>query len=386
MKKSVVPFVRKLLSFRNVRLKRAERISTARFPVLWNFFEAEIEVRAPNEDARTTMPRRNFPALGARQIRHVQVTANRRCSGVIHKTKFLIPQSAPQGPWNLRVGKPVTGGITWQKGAMILIDTGIDKGTLERGIFVGTWSPHNWFHWTIDILPSVWLSTKLPAAFDDYPILLPPNSLQKATWREPFNLVSGSRSVVELSDMRYTNVRDLIWIDSPTAPGPLPIDRKSEPRFSAHGSALNAYRSHVLSQLGIDETSVERSRKIFLARRDGGNRPYNQEELIEVAQQFDFQPVFLENMPLKDSIRTMLESKIVVGPHGAGWASALYCQARTKGFLWTWEQSRHDNWFANIAEVRKMRFEASTQMKKFGSRWHFDPRILRSYLEKSAAD
>lgn len=106
---------------------------------------------------------------------------------------------------------------------MILIDTGIDKRTLERGIFVGTWSPHNWFHWTIDILPSVWLSTKLPAAFDDYPILLPPNSLQKATWREPFNLVSGSRSVVELSDMRYTNVRDLIWIDSPTAPALCPL-------------------------------------------------------------------------------------------------------------------------------------------------------------------
>lgn len=383
MRQSLIHFARQVFAHRNIRLQKAERISATRFPEVWRFFEAETEVRAPNIASGSKLSKKVFPVLRARKIRNGQVTSNRRCSGVIHRTKYLLPQSSPQGPWNLRVGKPVTGGIIWQKDAMILIDTGLRKMTIDKGIFVGTWAPHNWFHWTIDILPSVWLSSRLPPAFDDYPLLLPAHALEKATWREPFDLVSGSRPIVDLSDARYTNVRNLIWIDSPTSPGPLALHPNSEPRFSAHGSALNAYREHVLRQLGLDERTINQSSKIFLARKNGGNRPYNQDELIEVAKQFDFQAVFLEDMPLKNSIQTMLEAKAVIGPHGAGWASALYCQKRTKGFLWTWEQSRHDNWFANVASVRQMRFEVSTEMEKVGSRWRFEPAILAKYLEQS---
>lgn len=372
-----------LSNFQNLRLKKAEKISPRLFPEIMGFFEEEPEVRAPNGNHQFVVPGNSFPALRAHLIRNAQVTANRRCSGVVHKSTYLIPQSAPHGPWNLKVGKPITGGITWQKGKFVMIDRGIKKAPLEKGIFVGTWSPHNWFHWTIDILPSIWLSRWLPANYEDYPLLIPAGVLEKETWREPFDLVSGSRSIVELSDSSYTRVRNLVWIDSPTAPGPKSLMMQTAPHFSAHRSALNAYRGFILSQLGIDESSIDQSRKIFLARKDGGNRPYNQDELIAVAEQFGFEPVFFENMPLRETILTMLGAKMVVGPHGAGWASALYCQPLTKGFLWTWEESKYDNWFANIAEIRKMRLEVSTEMKKFGPHWSFSSEILTAYLNRS---
>lgn len=336
----------------NFRLLRVSRASATSIPQEGVFLSKVQATRAPNISTAELPEDDIYPGLGYRKISRALVTANRRCSAVISDRDFWLPASVDPGPWKISVGEPTVAGVLRQNQDEILVDVAVSAEPLPSGIFVGTWSPHNWFHWTIDTLPSVFLAQNLPAKYDDYPILLPETGVLKGSWREPLELVVGSREIVTLSDSRYTEVRDLLWIDSPTSPGPLPIRDSGFPHFRVHAPALNAYRQHMIDKLGFVEETMTPHRRVFLARSQTGNRPYNQDELIAIAEKRGFTAVYLEDLSFKQSVELMLETKLLIGPHGAGWASALYCQSSTKGLMWTWPEALHDNWFANIGQTR----------------------------------
>ena len=325
-----------------------------------------------------------FPAIRAHRLRNASVTANRRCSAAVVGSRYLVPKATQRGPWRIHMGMPVTGGILWQRGRHVLVDLGEKRPRIDKAIFVGSWSPHNWFHWTIDTLPAVWLASMLPEEFAEYPILLPEESLRRSSWIEPLELVRGDRKVITLPHEQYAKVKDLIWIDSPSSPGPLPASEKGGPRYSLHRSSINAYRSHIIEALKIEELPILQTDKIYIARGPEANRPDNQDELIEVARAFGFRAVYFESLNLREAVQTMLGAREIVGPHGAGWANALFCKPGVEAFMWTWAASKPDNWFANIAAIRDIDFDVSTDMEYSDQAWRLSPAVLSGYLEKKA--
>ena len=320
---------------------------------------------------------REFPALGFRVIRSGLVTNNRRCSYVINGSELLLPESAHPGPWNIKVGHPITGGVEFQKENYLMVDL---KTVTEvsSGIFVGSWSTHNWYHWTIDTLPSVFLANKLPKEFANYPLLLPHQALTKESWLEALRAVAGTREIVELPSAGYLEVENLLWIDSPSNPGPLPRKARLDWNFSLHQTAMREYRDFVLSMFA-PESDGEPFRRIFLARKVGSLRPYNQRELIEVAAGFGFEAVYLEDMTFEESIRTMREAELVVGPHGAGWASALFCRPGIASLMWS-HQGREWNWFTNVAEVAQFEMHHLV-LPPSRDRFDLDPVVFRSKIQ-----
>lgn len=277
------------------------------------------------------------------------VTNNRRVSAVIVKNELLLPRSAQEGPWNLRVGNPATGGIRYQVGNELLVDLGSRRPEIPGGIFVGSWSAHNWYHWIFDTLPSIFLAQSLPPEFDHFPVLIPETQVRKAAWEVPLERVLAGRSRVVLPTSTYLEVLKLVWIESPTTPGPLPLASSSEAKFSVREGHLSKYRSFMLDAFGAKANASPKDR-IFLGRRPSAHRPYNQDELLVVAEKYGFRLVLLEEMSFEESVAVMQRAEYVVGPHGAGWASTLFCSPRVKGFLWSW-QGPEWNWFLNVAKV-----------------------------------
>lgn len=345
-------------------------------------FPQEPAIRAPNLTRDAAPSKDLYPAIGFRTVSNAMVSSNRRVSAVVSENTLLLPEAVDAGPWNVRVGDPSTGGVLRQDSKHVLVHIRQSTPTLIRGIFVGSWSPHNWFHWTIDTLPSVFMTRYLPQEFDDFPILLPESVHARGAWEEPLGHVLGQRSVKFLRENQYTAVENLIWVDSPTCPGPLPLSAPSGPRFSMHGTAMRAYRDHVLESLGLDVQGSAQSRRIFLARAHGSYRTYNQKEALEVAAEFGFEPVYLETLSFKESVAIMLKASAVMGPHGAGWANALYCRPGTIGIMWTWDESRHDNWFANIGKLAEMDFSTLFTGSIHTNGHNVDPGQLRKYLRQ----
>jgi hypothetical protein len=370
--------------FGPLRLLKVRQVGDLLFPRVATLFAGEPAIRSANLQGTLLPKDDHYPALGYRSIPDSAVTSNRRVAAVIQGNSLLIPESADLGPWDVRIGEPTVGGILRQDASYALVNNRRRGPSVPRGIYVGSWSPHNWFHWTIDTLPSVYLAGLLPAKYHDYPILLPDTAMVRGSWLEPLELVIGSREIKFLTSDHYTRVQDLVWIESPTCPGPLPLTGTGFPKFKAHGSAMNAYRAHLLSQLGLDDSEYAPFRKVFLCRSQDGQRPYNQTELLEVAGGFGFEPVFLEELTFKESVQLMLETAHLIGPHGAGWANALFCQEGTRGLMWTWPESINDNWFANIGALRNMSFTTVFTNGGVGDDvFDLTPSVLRSYLQKN---
>lgn len=318
-------------------------------------FPREVEIRAANIPQAQEVPEADYPAIGYRKIADARVCSNRRVSAVVQGKNLLLPESVSNGPLEIRVGEPTTGGILRQDSDQVLVRLRTSSH-LDAGIFVGSWSPHNWFHWTVDILPSIFLARFLPREFDDFPILVPEKIKSRSAWMEPMELVLGRRELRFIGDRHYTFVKNLIWVDSPSCPGPLIRGARSTPAFSLHGSAMRSYRAHVLQGLELDPETTTQKRRVFLARAEGTYRGYNQEEALELASDYGFEPVYLEKLSFMESVKVMLEAEAVIGPHGAGWANAIYCKPGTIGIMWTWDESVHDNWFANIGKLAEMEF------------------------------
>jgi hypothetical protein len=118
-----------------------------------------------------------------------------------------------------------------------------------------------------------------------------------------------------------------------------------------HGSAMRLFSRYMLSELAIHSPTRERGNRIFLARGNSASRQYNEDELIKISRNFGFRPISLEKMALRESVQVLATAEAVIGPHGAGWANAMFAQPGTPALLWSWPDARHDNWFSNIGAL-----------------------------------
>ena len=365
-----------------LKIVRSLRVSDSGVSHSAIFYAAEPEIRAANIVGKSIDAPEDYPSLGFRQFLNVSVTANRRFTSIISGQDLLLPAAADPGPWRLRVGEPTVGGILRQSDNSVLVHDRRNKAPVAKAIFVGSWSAHNWYHWIIDTLPSIFLARALPEEFDSYPVLVDEVALSRPAWLEPLATVIGDREVIPLSRSGYSTVRDLVWIDSPSSPGPLPLLKSGKPSFRLHPGAIKDYREHLISTLGLQAIVQQTSKRLFLGRKATPNRPYNQEELIAEATKFGYEPVFLEELNFADSVKVMMQAESVIGPHGAGWANALFCHPGTTGIMWTWRESLDDNWFSNIASVSEMKFATLVTEDSFVGNHNLSPELLRKSLER----
>jgi hypothetical protein len=308
------------------------------------------ETRVLNDGEPDGFVPKNYPELTARAFENALISANPRLTAAIVESELIIPAVADEGPWKIDVGTPTHGGMKYLRDSSMLVRVKTRKPPLEKGIFVGTWSPHNWFHWIIDTLPTVFFAQELPSEFDELPLLLPRSVSSKGAWLEPLDLVSNGRKIeFVLEPHSYTQVSQLLWLDSPTSPGPISRSTPEEGSLKIHRTALAGYRDFVIKSLELEpHPSPER---VFLARSPSGNRPYNQDALVRIASTFGFETVFLDTLNFADSVRAVVSAKFIVGPHGAGWANTLFNTSGASALMWTWRQGANRNWFANVAKV-----------------------------------
>jgi len=83
-----------------------------------------------------------------------------------------------------------------------------------------------------------------------------------------------------------------------------------------------------LANLIVGE-DIKPSRKIFITRKDAMNRNIkNQNELLMALK--GWETVTLENLSIKEQVKTFAEATHIVSPHGAGLTNLLWCRPKTK--------------------------------------------------------
>lgn len=323
--------------------------------------------------------------LSYRSFSHVLLSANRRGGFLFDRSSLIVPHTGLPKPARVFFPNTEIAGILDQAGSSVLLRKPRATETVDRGIFVGSMAPHNWFHWIIDNLPNFFAARLLPETFRDYPLLVPEMVFDRPSWMEPLELLIQGRTVLPVPSDRWVHIDSLVRLDSVTRPNPRSLVESREARIAIVREPFLSYRDFVLTKLGLEGHSVVSGRKLFLARKPSEVRRYNQEEIIACSRKHGFEVVYLDELSFFESVKLFREAEVIIGPHGAAWANLLFANPSAKAMLWTWTGEQEDNWYENVAYCSEVAYrQIFYSPNAINSSSRVDPRVADYYLDPEA--
>ena len=293
------------------------------------------------------------------EFQDIVVSPNRRGGFFLKNKEALIPRTGLQGIPRIFFSGTKVGRVTAQVGELLWVRNPRRTSFVPRAVFAGSMAPHNWFHWTIDNLPTLLAVLRLPAEYSEWPILIPKIALERDSWLESLQLVIGDRPYLAVEPDDLYRVGELVILDGVTRPAPRVLSSSVPARVGIHHHGLRHFKEYVDAKAAPAPTRGSIGR-VFLMRDQGDVRSYNQDEILAIAQRFGFQPVSLRGVSLSDSVAIFSGAEAIAGPHGAGWAGLLFAKPETKTLFWSWGGEIEDNWYENIAYVSEVNFAKIT--------------------------
>jgi len=273
-----------------------------------------------------------FPEVGWSVWENVEVTNNRYFPYLLSSDQLMLGPRRLPGPYKVLAKR---NRVVWAHGDEALVNRKQgERMRIEKGIFLGGRDFTNWYHWLVDGLPALHLANSLPDHLRNWPVLVPEQIYRYPTMIDALDLFREHRDVIVMPEWAMVQAKKLVWID------PLEVSNipktgaltEKEPRIHLlHREGMESYRDVYLDAYAPE--AVTPHRRIVLAR-EGGRRSYNQEEVLAVAAEFGFEPVFPEKLTLAEQVRTFREASHVLGPSGAGFAGMLFAQPGTSALCW----------------------------------------------------
>jgi hypothetical protein len=294
--------------------------------------------------------RREYPALTTWKVGNAIVGADRRTNFVFTGEAALIAPRSESGPWRTYWGhsSPVTGGIWGQQGHEIVqFSWNTMQKNAPTGIFVGTLSPHNWYHWLCQTLPTLFLTRALSIP-STVPLILHSGTFPDDKWRESFDLLDIKREILFIKHNHTLAVNHLYWTDAPTDRGPFAPSLQHP--VSIHGPAFRDFQNFLLDQVpALAKSEARTPTRIMLIRSVGATRPYNQDEIVAIAKEYGFVPIALERFSFPALVKLFRGSEKIIGPHGASFANIMFCNPGTRILQWQAENSTGFNDYSSLA-------------------------------------
>lgn len=229
----------------------------------------------------------------------------------------------------------------------------IDCSTsMKRGIsMVHTYS-WNYFHYIVEVLPKFLIIEKaaiprdVPLIFDTCVRNIP----QLLELIEIFNVEN--REVLFVNRLEWRKV-DKLYLISPVQRFPLNlIDSRKEQldTFAYYGASIKWLRKSIFDFLGVQESDNKdiTCHKIFLSRKNGTRRPYNEADVWEVLKEFGYISVNTASMSIREQAELFSRADYIVAASGAALTNMIFCRPGTK-ILVLYSLRNCSNLFSSLA-------------------------------------
>lgn len=195
------------------------------------------------------------------------------------------------------------------------------------------------FHWLLECLPRLWLLKQYEAQVGHtIPVLIDTNPPSYIT--ETLHML-GIRDIIEW-DATLARVERLL----------IPMTLQGTGRPS--GFATRWVKDTLLTALGVDLPAFD-APKIYLSRQSATKRRViNEAEVLDFLQPLGYQSFQLEKLSINEQIGLFTQAKHVLGPHGAGFANAIYSSEAT--LLEFFEPSYVNACYYRLANVRNFEY------------------------------
>lgn len=136
--------------------------------------------------------------------------------------------------------------------------------------------------------------------------------------------------------------------------------------FYANEQDINAFKQLVELYLAKHLPLEERQYNRIYVRRAGRRKILNEEALLVLLQQYNFQ--IIDDVPrsLLEQVHTYYHAAFVIGPHGAAFANVLWCQPGTHLFE-LFPNTYTPDYFQYLAQVMGLTYSAYCYGKPLGS-------------------
>lgn len=223
---------------------------------------------------------------------------------------------------------------------------------VPRGVFMCGNGATNYYHFLIEILPRLRYLLEEPL-FKNYPLLVDECVAREPNWREALDTASGGHPCLILPAHRSYRVGSLLYLSAPNAiPYNLRADVKLEVGYALTRPATVEFLRERFGVSGVSASASHHAhmpKRIFLARRPGGVRAYNQDEIAAVLESFGFVTMHMDALPVAQQARFMSNAEMVAGPSGAAWSNIAFCRPGAKCLCWN--ADRGFSAFCNLAHA-----------------------------------
>lgn len=380
-----VPVLRQLLSpiFRLVTIHTSPGVGARESGVFYERSAAVVSRCQELGAAHVTPDTEEFPAVGWAVFDNAEVTNNRYFPYLLHgKTLMVGPRRLP-GPYQVVMKR---NRIIWARGDTALVNRlQGERMKVDEAIFIGGRDFTNWYHWLVDGLPALHLANSLPEHLRHLPVLIPEQIFKYPTMIHALELFLNHRDMIVVPEWTMVHAKKLVWID-PLEVSNIPktsAKTDKEPRIHLlHREGMESYRDVYLDAFAKKRTP--QNKKIVLAR-DTVRRSYNQDDVLEVAAEFGFEPVYPEKLSLAEQVQVFRSASHILGPSGAGFAGLLFSQKGTKALCWQDTRLRFmtilpDLATLNHSDYQHLFYQSDENRGLFRSSYTLDTNELRKAL------
>ena len=199
---------------------------------------------------------------------------------------------------------------------------------LTLSLLTGGGANSNYWHWLFDVLPRLYLCSKMIKIQDIDYFLLP--DILKKFQIETLDFLNISKSKRLSSEVyRHIKAEELIVTDHPVVvTGNSTVDNNNQPAWIAKW-----LRNTFVNEKLVSDSNEKK--KIYIDRSDKSEQNplrtiANEEEVKQVLKEKNFTEVKLHEISFKDQVNLFYNAECVVGLHGAGFANLVFSKEGTK--------------------------------------------------------
>lgn len=190
-----------------------------------------------------------------------------------------------------------------------------------------------YFHWLFDILPRINLLELAGINYDDIDYFLVDNrTIFQQETLEIFGVPP--HKILPLSFPLHIQPTNLIVPSFPSAIAWMPPwsckylrDKILEKKVTV----LNSLQPSLIMEKEEECSLINKKKRLYISRNKSSNRRLiNEEEVINILLNYDFEVINLELLSVKQQAELLSQAEIIISPHGSGLSNLVFCQSNTK--------------------------------------------------------
>lgn len=247
-----------------------------------------------------------------------------------------------------------TGSVIAHDGVTAIVCLSKPVKIIETAIFLAGNGSWNYYHWLIEILPKIKYFMEAGVLCNECTIIVPWQVNIHKSFLDTLNMALGEIkcNVILTPKNAKLLVRSLYVVNTASNVVFNPARVVIEPEFFVFRTdAINYLRNLFISSTNdlVESLSDQYYKRIFLARRVGSVRSYNQNEVINVFRENEFMIIYPEELNLEEQIAAFQHADFIAGPSGAAWTNIIFSRRGTKAISWLSESVDGFSVFSSLA-------------------------------------